>query len=258
MNGFTFFEKKLPTFSTNTEELKQLSDEFWKERILYYLLKFASQTSSVMVQNELQIDNFTHNEKTIKKMIAKWYKMNIKFKREGFFLQREPLADNSDFEGYYDLKFGRSNWGNDDKNSPYFAFECKCLENSTSLKHYIFYENLFPVEKYPNKKTPHDGGIYRYLTGKYAYDSDLNTTINFGGMIGFLLKGNIEKTIDNICDKLQTEKYGKENYLKPEITRQSIENQSFTFDSSHQRFIAEKPNADPILLHHIIMDFTIS
>ncbi len=77
-------------------------------------------------------------------------------------------------------------------------------------------------------------------------------------MIGFLLKGNIEKTIDKICERLQTEKYGKENYPEPTITRQSIENQFFTFDSYHQRFIAEKSDADPILLHHIIMDFTVS
>ncbi len=243
------------------EESKLLrsQNEHWKKLILSCLLECYDTQKNNIQKDLAKFDGKGQIEDFIKDKMSAWLNNTRKFSRNvemGIKLtviQEDKTV--SGIEGYHDLRFVHSAWDQD------FIFECKCIgssKNKSENPQVDMQESDLKQYVYNHSKTKPDGGVYRYLTGKYAYNSNTKQALNFGGMIGFLLKGNIERTIEKICDRLETEKYGKENYPEPTITRQSIENQPFTFNSSHQRFIAQKPDAKDILLHHLIMDFTIS
>lgn len=87
--------------------------------------------------------------------------------------------------------------------------------------------------------------MIEYLIDKYAVKQD------FGGMIGFLLKGDIEEIKEKIKKALEElkDKIGFGNL--EDFKDKSIEENTFTFESIHIR-----KNGEQITLHHIIFDFT--
>ena len=142
------------------------------------------------------------------------------------------------FEGFYDLKFQHSDW---DK---YFVFEAKNLgkiksrEHSTLLNEYVYIKT----------KDKEDGGMYRFMTKKYACE------INFGGMLGFVVgetKGNI---IDDLTEKINIvyQNMDKGKLVGEKIILCSIAENKNTFTTIHSR----DKTSEKFCMYHIIMDFT--
>jgi hypothetical protein len=245
MKGFVLFEKTLPSLPRDTEKIRELSDVFWIEVINLCLLYFAAQTTSKDIDDTLSKNDYKNSEKHIKQFIYHWFKNNRKFRHYGLKINREAANENDLKEGFYDLKFEHSYWGNEIEQEKYFPFECKCIYGSDSnaprvevqesdLKEYVF-------------DGKDDGGVYRYITGKYA------TNQNFGGVLGFLLNGNCEAAINKIKEKLENLVIDNKKIAMLEFIPNAIENQPFTFNTKHNRIGENKEN---ILLHHFIFDFT--
>jgi poly-D-alanine transfer protein DltD len=180
-------------------------------------------------------------EKIIKEHIEYWLRNNEEFCGH-LDIVREPSTIRS-IQGYYDIRFSNTYW----EKKKYFSFECKCLEDTNNLfsvKEYVYTRKKLKGEN----EYEEDGGVYRYLLGnKYTPYQ------NFGGMIGFLLKGNIKNIISKICDKLRELNFDNEfgMLVEQDIKVNSIENNPNTFDSIHKR-----KAGDNITLHHVIFDFT--
>lgn len=88
-----------------------------------------------------------------------------------------------------------------------------------------------------------DGGVLRYFNGKYAQN------LAFGGMIGFIIDGNSNDIKTAILQKL-SDKF----LISPEgdlisTKDNSIEDNTFTFDSLHSRLSSE------FTIHHLLFDF---
>ena len=155
-----------------------------------------------------------------------------------FIINREPSSD-GEIEGFYDLKFEHSSWRH-----KYFAFECKNLDNSaSSINEYVYNR--------AKEKDKKDGGVYRYMTGKYAKD------LNFGGMIGFVIEGEsnsiIGKIIAKIHDTFDNNEIGQ--LTGKRIIKNSIENNPNTFDSIHIRSKEYEIKKENFTLHHVMMAF---
>ena len=108
------------------------------------------------------------------------------------------------------------------------------------LNKYIFFKH----KKDEQGNYIYDGGVYRYFNGKYAQN------IDFGGMIGFVLGGDILDLKNKLYERLKN-KFD----ITPEgdliqITDNSIEGNNFTFNSTHKRFGKE------FLIHHLLFDFS--
>jgi hypothetical protein len=182
------------------------------------------------------------SEKVIKQSIQKHHIND--YHEENFTLNFESSNNNAEQEGFYDLKFSHDDW---DKNK-YFVMEAKCLNNTAeSIKQYIH------CHKYLNKIKTEDGGVYRFLSLKYSKD------LNFGGMIGFIQKGNSDEVIQKTKESLSMLKLKDANSeeefghnLDESLFSQKIEDFPNSFYSKHNR----KLKKEPILLYHIFLDFT--
>lgn len=217
----------------DTRLLKKLDDEVWKDYIFYYLLLFYKKCDRTEIKSI--IDNERKKSKpSIENRIARYIRNKLN-QNKHFNQQLYAFGENSndqEVEGFYDITIHSSNWKN--KN---FHFECKNLNKEQAIVNkYVCYNKGHHI---------YDGGVYRFFNGKYAQAS------NFGGMIGFVLEGDVDTIQNNIVDKLK-DKFD----ITPEgdlmnIIHDSIHDNTFTFDSFHRR------NSEIFVLHHLLFDLSI-
>lgn len=227
--GYIRIKKPAP-LPFDTRQLKTLDDEFWKHWVFYYLLDFYKNYDSSELKSIINNEKKKRHPRT-EREIAKFIRLKLKANRQfdsNFSVKGEETND-EDVEGNYDITINNTYWKNKD-----FYFECKNLDDKQDL--------LNKYVCYHKGKNIYDGGIYRYFNGKYAQNH------SFGGMIGFVLKGNVQDVKNKIIEKLK-DKFN----IAPEgdlinITDNSIEGNSFTFDSNHKRFDKE------FLIHHLLFD----
>lgn len=216
----------------DTRYLKKLDDEFWKNWIFYYLLDFYKTYDSdklkVIIENEGK-KRHSRIEEKISKFIRNTLNANGEF---GYhFTAIGESTNDEEPEGFYDIIIHSTNWKN--KN---FHFECKNLDGSqTLINKYVCY---------PKKKQIYDGGVLRFFNGKYAQKT------NFGGMIGFVIKGNEDKIKKRLFLKLKEKLATSPEGDLIDIIPNSIKENTFTFNSVHNRFDKE------FTLHHFLFDFT--
>ena len=235
------------TFDEQIEQLQRTcfrtglstDDTYWKNLILKYLFLFYN-------QHYEQRETFaSKKEDEIKKCISDWLNDNMEF-CGSLSVELEPRTEGEQL-GFYDMKFQSRLWRRGKK---YFAFECKQLDESkTKTNEYVYRKE--------NKHKAADGGLYRFLIAKYAPTQD------FGGMIGFVQKGTIQRIIRNIKSSIrqlelkndENESFGK--LIEPDLLEQTINNNRNTFYSNHSRW--DKTNLKmlpPIQIYHIFFDFT--
>ena len=214
-------------------ELKELSDEVWKNEIFHHLLSFYQNYDSEELKEKIEREKKKPKPRT-EREIAKFIRLQLNADRNfGYHFKASGEETNDeDVEGNYDITIHSTNWKSRD-----FHFECKNLDKSQDLiNKYVCYNRGHSV---------FDGGVYRYFNGKYAQG------LNFGGMIGFILEGDVLDAKKKIVKKLK-EKFDvtpEGDLLK--IFDCSIEGNEFTFDSNHKRFDKE------FLIHHLLLDFKV-
>jgi len=226
-------------------KLRKFSDIIWKEFVFFFILKYYKEVNETevikIIENEKK-QNRAEIEKALKKHIYKWLNNNRTFNRHEFVLNLEPSAE-CNKEGFYDLKFEHSQW-----RKKYFSFEAKNLgktksmEFSESIKKYI----------YVKENNREDGGMYRFMTNKYACD------INFGGMIGFVVGETKKNVVKSLTEKIElvyeNKKTGK--LTDDKIILSSIKDNENTFDTFHIRKNYKTKQTEKFCLHHIIMYFS--
>jgi hypothetical protein len=230
--------KKPSPLPNNIPLLKELDDNFWKKWIFYHFLSFYQNYDNIELIEKIE------NEKNkayprVEREIAKHLRIKLNDNKE-FGYHFTAIGENTNdeiVEGNYDITIHSTNWKN--KN---FHFECKNLDNSQDLVNKYVYYNTY--RKDSNNENIFDGGVFRYFNGKYAQN------LNFGGMIGFVLEGEVSNTKNEIISKLK-EKFN----TTPEgdlllIIDNSIEQNYFTFESYHSRFNAK------FVIHHLLFDFS--
>ncbi|MDR0828992.1 MAG: hypothetical protein LBN95_02635 [Prevotellaceae bacterium] len=218
---YTVIKNEKPTipFSDSRSVLKTMDDGFWKWWIFHFLLLFYERFDRVELK--LKLEKTSRVEKTIADFINNYLKKNEDFDWNcGFKINREPLTEGN-IEGYYDIKIEHSCW------NKMFCFECKNIDDKPKSR---------LISEYVNN------GVYRYFNGKYAQNQD------FGGMIGFVLQGDTQPIKDKIIKKLENKfDISPEGDLK-NIVYNSIEDNEFTFNSTHQR------KGECFTLHHLLFD----
>ncbi len=242
---------KLPpikVMSDSRTELRKLDDKEWKNYIFFHLLQFYKNVDNkhivALIENETKKSR-ANIEREIKKHIRNWLKWESQtFNEQGFKINLEPSAECNN-EGYIDLQFEHSDWQN-----KYFSFEAKNLGKikktklSKSISEYV----------YVKTKDRENGGMYRFMTSKYACD------INFGGMLGFVVGKTKENIIKSLTEEIKfiynNKKIG--NLTGKKIIYNSIENNKNTFNTIHIRKNYLTQKEEEFYLYHIIMDFSIS
>ena len=213
-------EKPTTQFSKNTDVLKTMNDDFWKDWIFYYLLLFYKDSDKVELKQRIEKES-KKSKPRIEQEITKFIRKNLNRDKnfsENFYAFGENIND-EEVEGYYDITIHSTHW-----RSKNFHFECKNLKEKSNL-----------IKAYTNN------GVYRYFNGKYA------TNQNFGGMIGFVLNGNYL----NIKAKLHNQLNEKFD-ITPEGDLIKIDNNksnNFTFDSYHSK------KNEEFVIHHLLFDF---
>lgn len=228
---------KLPV-NCFTQELRELDDKFWKNEIFHHLLSFYKNHDSKELKDKIEQEK-KKSKSNIENRIAHYIRRYLerdKYFSANFDVVGENKNDDSEKEGFYDITTLNTYWlkkGTTQKVR--FHFECKNLDGSQDLVNKYVYYNKGHFE--------FDGGVYRYFNGKYA------KSLNFGGMIGFVLEGNALDIKQRILNKL------KDPFdISPEgdllnATDSSIEDNDFTFDSKHKR------NNKEFLIHHLLLNF---
>lgn len=223
--------KKRPPLPNSTVHQRALNDDIWKDLVFYHLLTFYKGYDKLELKNKITEEQAKEHPRT-ERIIAKFVRKKLNNTREFslcFKAFGEPTND-EDVEGSYDIVIDNTYWKNK------FYFECKNLDNTQDLiNKYIFYK-MTP--------TKNDGGVYRYFNGKYAQNQ------NFGGMIGFVLEGETKSIKNKIIEKLNTKFDTSPNGDLKQIIDNSIEGNTFTFNSIHYR-----ANTD-FILHHLLFNFT--
>lgn len=218
--------------------LKTLDDDFWKKWVFYFLLDFYKNHDAAELKSKIEEERKKQNPK-IEEKIAGFIRLKLNANRK-FNYHFTAIGENindEDNEGYYDITIHSTNW-----KSKNFHFECKNLDgNQVLVNKYVCHKTY---KKDINKNYVFDGGVLRYFNGKYAQN------LPFGGMIGFILKGESSIIKSKIIAKLK-EKF----HVSPEgdlisIKDNSIEENSFTFDSIHTRKNTE------FTIHHLLFDFS--
>ncbi|WP_333597774.1 hypothetical protein [Chryseobacterium flavum] len=218
--------------------LKELDDIFWKKWIFYHLLTFYQSYDSAELKQKIEKEK-KRKYPRIEREVAKFLRLKLNGNREfGYhFIAIGENTNDEDTEGNYDITINSTNWS-----SKNFHFECKNLDNSQDLiNKYICYNTY---KKNEQNENVFDGGVLRYFNGKYAQN------LNFGGMIGFVLDGKIDDIKTKLIKKLQVKFNTTPNGDLIKIIDNSIDNNSFTFDSFHNRFSSE------FLIHHMLFNFT--
>lgn len=219
-------------------ELKELNDDVWKNEIFHHLLSFYQNYDSKELKDKIEQEK-KKAKPQIENQIALYIRRYLnkdKFFSAHFDVVGENRNDDSNKEGFYDITTLNTYWVEKGTNNKVrFHFECKNLDKSQDLVNkYVCYNKGHSV---------FDGGVYRYFNGKYAQN------LNFGGMIGFVLDGNISEIKSKIAKKLN-DKFD----ITPEgdivsMTDNSIEENHFTFETVHQR------KNKLFIIHHLLFDF---
>jgi transcription antitermination factor NusG len=226
-------------FPATIPDLQELSDEFWKKKILSYILQYYKETDNKIIENIMQKERLKPRadiEFAIKKHIKNWFRKNKEFGVGKFgFILNDEIGNEGKKKGFYDFKIEHSYW------KSYFPFECKNLGTTNLLNKYVFVETKDRI----------DGGMYRYFIDKYAVNQ------NFGGLIGFVIHKTDKSVIEQLIEKIATIYSDKKNgqLTDKKIVRKSIFNKSNTFDSFHLRHLGKSSKTEKIVLHHVIMDF---
>ncbi len=232
---------KLPSIkllSDSCIERRKLNDDDWKNYIFYGLLKFIKEGDKTEILRI--IDNpKIKKENAISNSIYLWLIKDRKFNSFEFVVNREPRTD-GDKEGFIDLKFQHSQWGNGNK---HFSFEAKNLDGSSKLLNEYVYTNKKIKDSYEE-----NGGMFRFMTRKYSHNMD------FGGMIGYVIKKCDDNLVNILADKIEEIYRNNEvGELLGEIERNSICDKENTFSTYHKR--CKTSNDSKFTLYHIIMDF---
>lgn len=229
--------KKPSPLPSYTHHLKELNDGEWKNWIFYHLLKFYrfhdSKDLLCKIENERKKAN-PRPEREIAKYIRLWLRNDIEF--DSHFQASGEKTNDEIVEGNYDITITNTYWRNKD-----FHFECKNLDGSKDLTNKYVYYNTY--KKDAESKNKFDGGVIRYFNGKYAQK------MNFGGMIGFVLKCDVITIKKEIIDRLNVKFHTSPEGDLLKVLDNSIEENDFTFDSYHRRFDSE------FMLHHLLLNF---
>ena len=218
--------------------LKELDDEFWKKWVFYYLLTFYQNYDSIELKEKVENERKKRYPR-IEREIAKYLRIKLNNDRE-FEYHFTAIGENTndeEVEGNYDVTIHCTNWKSKD-----FHFECKILNGSKDLVNKYVYYNTY--EKDLNNKNIFDGGVFRYFNGKYAQK------LNFGGMIGFVLGGGVPNAKNEILINLNEKFNITPNGDLVRVIDNSIEQNSFTFDSYHNR------NNSEFVIHHLLFNFS--
>lgn len=218
-------------------ERRKLNDNDWIDYILFGLLKFLNefdkkQIVEIINNPQIKIENAISN------FIYHWLINDRKFDSFEFIVNREPRTD-GDQEGFIDLKFQHSQWGNGNK---HFSFEAKNLDGSSRLINEYVYTN-----KKVKDRRVENGGIFRFMTKKYSHD------MRFGGMIGYIIKRCDYVIMNDLLKKIEEVYRNNETgKLIGDIERNSINDNMNTFSTYHRR--DETSNGSEFKLYHIIMN----
>ncbi len=228
--------KSPPLFSRDNEVLKQLDSNFWQSHIFYHFLKFYKEHDfeELKVKIKIELDKPISN---IEKLIAKYIRQYLR-NTKGFDLHFDVNGESetdTNVVGFYDIKISNTYWRENDQKR-YFPFECKNL-TLDSKRNYIA-EYVFVNHK-------KDGGIYRFFNGKYAKGQ------NFGGMLGFIIDGEVNIIKERIIEKLKLpfDISPEGDLIEDGIVLNSIENNDFTFNSIHKR------SDGSFTLHNLLLYF---
>lgn len=228
--------KSPPKFSRDIKVLKKLDNNFWHSHIFFHLLHFYKEHDIKELNEKIKLESkkpISNIEKLIAKYIRKYLRNNKSFNNH-FDVNGESETD-TEIVGFYDIKISNTYW-REKYQKRYFPFECKNLTLDTTKNH--FAEYVFVNHK-------KDGGVYRYFNGKYAQNQ------NFGGMLGFVLDGDINKIKGKIIEKLKIpfDRTPEGDLIENGIVLNSIEENDFTFNSIHKRFDGD------FTIHHFLFDF---
>jgi hypothetical protein len=227
---------RFETVACNFE--KPTDDEKWINSILNYLIIFYNK-----YKNSANFQNKTENQ--ITDAIYFWLIKTKKFNMKNF-VASQPRSNNEEIEGYYDLMFKPREWK---ENDPHFAVENKILENTkTSFKNYIYYPNKAKGKK-DNRTYFDDGGMYRFLSNKYAKDQ------TYGGMIAFIKKEDVSNIKTNLIEKIKDLKIPNNDNFYGELLNHNlldfkIQNFDNSFQSNHKRI-----DGTEIHLIHLLFRF---
>jgi hypothetical protein len=212
------------------------SEELIKEIALMYLKRGLEK-----LKYNFRSDEVTSDEVIITKRLRR----SLNTFDTDFIVNVETSNDNDIIEGRTDLKLQASRW------KKYFVFECKKLDGGSDLsRDYII------------------KGLVRFCNGKYGVDFDGSTIIhertpNFGGMIGYVVKGEISTILDDI--RKQTAFHGNGVNFGQICTGsldlfEKVPYFDHSFKSKHKRVIITSSevlnNLDGILIYHIFFDLT--
>jgi len=222
------------SFPDYTNKLRELDDDFWKKWIFFYLLLFYTNFNNQDLVDKIieeQTKKYPRPERLIAKYIRNYLRNNPAF--DLHFDIHGEVTNDEDIEGNYDILITNTYWKNK------FYFECKNLNSKQDLVNKYVYSKIYPKNKSPQN----DGGVYRFFNGKYAQKQ------NFGGMLGFVLEGDINEIKAKIIKKLDTKfDVTPEGDLKG-ILDNSIYENVFTFNSIHNR------NENSFIIHHLLFEF---
>lgn len=217
--------------------IEQTDDKSWVDFILAYLIEFYNS------QND-KTSFIEKSENQITEIIYSWLNNKKNFRRK-MIVNSQPRTDNTEVEGYYDLKFQSNFWR---ENDIHFAIENKILQNTnTSIKEYTYYPNK-TKRIGENKRYYDDGGMFRFLSNKYGENQP------FGGMLAFIKDNNITETTTNLKDAIIELKIidnaGTYGQLTNKTINTTIQNYDNSFRTNHLR-----KDGTSIELYHLFFDF---
>lgn len=218
--------------------IEQIDDKSWVDFILTYLIEFYNRQDD-------KTSFIDKSENQITEIIYSWLNNEKNFRRK-MVINSQPRTDNTEIEGYYDLKFQSNFWR---ENDIYFAVENKILQNNnTSIKEYTYYPEKSKGTG-ENKKYYDDGGMFRFLSNKYAENQP------FGGMLAFIKDKDVSKINTNLKNKISELKISDNiGFYGQLINDNSINTTIHNFDNS---FITKHIRKDgtSIDLYHIFFVF---
>lgn len=216
-------------------EASNFDDNFYLTQIFKFLSdtynSFTTTCKSTLKQRK---------EEDITDYVRRELQCNEEFVLEGFKVNSE--ARNQDtVVGYYDLKIENGDWW-----SQYFVLECKPIDATKSKIDAYIHKVI--------KSQDEDGGLYRFIINKYA------TNKPFGGMLGYIISGDPQETIDCLKRKIKTFqlKQGRlcfGNLQNSKLLNETITNFNYSFQSNHTR-IYKGQIIDPIHIFHLFFDLT--
>ena len=229
---YKYADIKLQKLRAQFIDEKAFTDDYWIAKIFDFLFSFYEKYPQKGLNKK--------SEKEITRIIRDWLKNNEEFVSSSLVVESEAETEGTEQIGYNDLKFTRSFW-----KSKYFVIECKLLDESEIL-----------IKEYIYNSSKDDGGLYRFLINKYA------SNLDFGGMLGYVKKGNITSIIERIKRELSIFehqsligiKFG--NLIERQLLNERILGKEYTFQSKHTRFdIDTQKLISHIQIFHIFLDF---